>query len=77
MNYAFRLTKSERVGSNARLTWNAVPGARYIVQGSADFASWSTLATSVDATNRAMTITLTNAATLPFRFFRAAVDTGP
>jgi hypothetical protein len=77
LNYAFRLTDTQRIGANARLTWNAVPGARYLLQGSATFTSWTTLATSVDATNRTMIFTLPNAATPAFRYFRAAVDTGP
>ena len=80
MSYVFKITDVQRAGpttNNVQLTWNSVPGARYIIQSSPDLVSWTNLLTSVDATNRLTTFTLTNAASLSRRFFRLGVDTGP
>jgi autotransporter-associated beta strand protein len=77
LSYLFRATDVKRTGADLKLTWNSVPGARYLVQGKTNAAPWTTLATSFDATSRVSTITLTNAATNTYRFFRVGVDTGP
>ncbi len=77
LNYLFRAVDAKRSGADLKLTWNSVPGARYLVQGKDNDIPWATIATSFDATSRLSTITLTNAATNAYRFFRVGIDTGP
>ena len=75
----FRVTNVRKLGvtgQNVELTFNSLQGAKYIAQASTDFTSWQTIQTNILAPTNITTATLTNAGTLPKRFFRLGVDNG-
>jgi hypothetical protein len=75
-----KLTDVRLVGTSnqdVQLDFDSVPGARYLIQSSADLTSWLTEQTRIPALSSSTTQVLPNAAATTKKFFRVGVDTSP
>ena len=76
LNRLLQITDFARTGgnsTNARVQFNSVDGAKYLVETSSNLQSWVAFKTNILATAASTTNTVTNAASPPQNFFRIGV----